>query len=320
MNKIWKISQEFKMQGKIIGVEISPVCNLRCPDCATGARLHVSSEERRDDSDLVRKIIEYAPLNANLYFLGLGEPAMPKSQGRIVEVLSQRKDLTSVLRTNGTYPLSPDSVGLVNSGRLEIELSTDQHHLNGGQRDFRIQSEYVSGIETSVKEGDKSADYRKTFQRLNRLLVTPLLKIDGMKILPSWRFIEDMCCEFQKVLGEEIFVYSELPFIYEETNQEYFRQAKATLVPTPHDGWMKSKKHGFYVQVEPQNTLRYARFLIDGTFLTADNLKDVTKSWQEVDKHSKPIENLPKVFDSEARNILSNKILSNKKSYGNLFK
>ena len=182
-------------------------------------------------------------------------------------------------------------------------MSTDQHHLNGGQKSFRIQPEYVFSIATSVNEGDAAVNYKNKFPKLNRVLVTPLTDREGIRILPSWDFVEDMCGEFQQVLGEGVSVYSELPLIYRgENNKEYFRQAEATLIPTKRKEWMKSKKHGFYVNVEPVDSEGDMRILIDGTYV-----RDVTltiEPWHEVDKHSKQIESLPKVFDIGSGNYL----------------
>lgn len=283
---------------KIIGVEISPVCNLKCPNCGMGERLHIPSRERRDDPDLVRRLVEYTPLNSHLVFIGLGETTIPQSQKRIVEILSQRKDLTGFAQTNGTYPLSPESVNMIDLRRLEFGLSTDVHHLNGGQKNLRIQEEYVFSIATSVNEGDRVVNYKDRFPRLNRILVTPLTDIDGIRIIPSWDFVEGMCMEYQQVLGEEVSVYSELPVVYRgENNREYFRQAETTLVPTKRKEWMKSRKHGFYVNVEPIDSEDNMRFLIDGTYIT--DIENALKSWRDVDRHSKPIESLPKVFDLE---------------------
>ena len=74
-------------------------------------------------------------------------------------------------------------------------------------------------------------------------------------------------------------------------------EAEATLVPTKRKEWMKSKKHGFYINVDHPDSEGEIRFLIDGTYIT--DIKNALKSWQEVDKYSKPIESLPKVFDLE---------------------
>ena len=286
------------MERKEISVEISPVCNLHCPNCNVSERLHIPN--RRNDANLVGKLIEHTPINAHLSFVGLGETTIPESQGRIARVLNQRKDLTGFIQTNGSYQLNPNILNLVDSRRLEFGLSTDYHHLLGGQKPHKIQPEYVFSIATSVENRDQILNYRKIFPRLNRILVSPMLDKEGVRVMSSWEHVEEMCHEFQKVLGKGVSVYSELPLLFRrEENEEYFRDAEKALVKTKHLNWMASKKYGFYVDVELPDPSKDTRFLIDGTYVT--DVAHALKNWKEVDKHSKPIESLPKVFDSQTK-------------------
>src|SRR3989338_7405432 len=116
------------LEKRVISVEISPTCNLRCPECNVGKRLHVNQRERRDDSKLAEKIIEYAPKDSTLIFVGLGEPTIPYSQERIRKILSERRDLNGFVQTNGSYPLNENIRKLIENRRLEIGLSLDQQH------------------------------------------------------------------------------------------------------------------------------------------------------------------------------------------------
>ena len=99
--------------------------------------------------------------------------------------------------------------------------------------------------------------------------------------------------------GDKITVYTEIPSLIKPFNEQYFEDAERDLTPITPDGWRKSKRHGFYIDVEPARPKRDMRVLIDGTYIRDQLL--ATESWEEVDKHSRPITDLPKVFDLETR-------------------
>lgn len=290
------------LERKVISTEISPTCNLRCPECNVGKRLHVSPSERRNDPKLVEKIIEHAPLNSTLLFVGLGEPTTPYSQERIARVLYNRQDLNGFIQTNGSYPLNKELEELIGQKKLEIGLSLDQQHFAGGQKNLRIQKEYIESISTIVTDEENHYALPEGFPNLNRILISPLAL--GKKIANSWKRLSETVVSYQGLAKKKsIMVYTELPHPVREENIELFEEAERDLMPLTPDGWRKSKEHGFYVDMEPTTPKNSMRILIDGNYIDVPIL--ALGSWQEVDKHSKPLTDLPKVFDLETLEYLN---------------
>ncbi len=283
------------LEKRVISTEISPTCNLKCPECNVGKRLHVNQKERRNDPELAEKIIEYAPLNSTLLFVGLGEPTIPYSQERIKKILHERQDVKGFIQTNGTYPLTEETIKLIENERLEIGLSLDQQHFVGGQKNLRIQREYVESISTIVTDEENKYTLPEGFPKLNRILVSPLLV--ERKIVNSWERLSETVVAYQEMAKGKIAIYTELPPPVKEDNKELFEEVDGKLTPLDSNGWRKSKEHGFYVDMEPTTPRNSMRILIDGRYIDIPIL--AAESWKEVDKYSKPLTNLPKVFDLE---------------------
>lgn len=275
--------------------EISPVCNLQCPHCAVEKRLR--AKQRREDSNLVEKIIGHVPLKSQINFIGLGEPTTSEGQRRISKILSARKDIYGFIQTNGTFLLNPELAKLVEEERLEVGLSADTHHLNGGLKQVRIQPKYVSSVSCAIDDGKRIFDLRKLGPSMNRVLLNPLTVDD--EIVPGWEHMEEMCVRYQRVLGNRVSVHTELPLPIRhdsKRNEKYFEDAEISLVETEHEGWLLSRKHGFLVRSYDEDRL-YKRILIDGKVI--NQCKDTEGSWGNVDKISKPIEEVfPKVYDA----------------------
>ncbi|MBI2043709.1 radical SAM protein [Candidatus Pacearchaeota archaeon] len=288
------VKDNSSLERRVISVEISPKCNLRCPECNVGKRLHVNSNERRNDPELVKKIIEHVPYNSTLLFVGLGEPTIPYSQERIGKILHSREDLKGYIQTNGSYPLKEELEGLIKQGRLEVGLSLDQQHFIGGQKKLRIQPEYVESISTIVTDEETQSKMPQGFPNLNRILITPLLV--GKKIANSWERLSETVVAYQGI-SNGVTIYTELPPPVREDNIKLFEEAERDLEPLTPEGWRKSKEHGFYVDMEPTTPRNSMRILIDGNYINIPILAE--GSWQEVDKYSKPLTDLPKVFDLE---------------------
>jgi organic radical activating enzyme len=278
-----------------ISVEISPTCNLRCPECNVGERLHIKSSKRRNDLELTGKIIEYIPLDSLLLFVGLGEPTIPYSQRRILNILNERPDLKGFIQTNGTYPLMKDITELIENERLEIGLSLDQQHFAGGQKNLKIQPKYVESIATIITDKETSHTLPKDFPNLDRILISPLFV--RKKIANSWRHLNETCVEYQEMAKNGITIYTEIPPLVREDNIGFFEEAEKDLTSISPDGWRKSRKHGFYVDMETCENEEDMRVLIDGTYVNDSSLG--IEPWKEIDKHSLLIESLPKVFDSK---------------------
>ncbi|HLA23609.1 MAG TPA: hypothetical protein VJZ93_03700 [Candidatus Nanoarchaeia archaeon] len=299
------------MKGKYsIGVEISPTCNLRCPSCNVTRRLHVEKTERRNNPNLSDLIISYSPKEAKIIYIGLGEPTIPIIQKRIAKIHKTRKDLNGFIQTNGTYVLSKDILELIRGRRLEIGLSIDAMHLEGGQNYIKIQPRYVESIATAVSGSSKEKifDFGEIFPQLNRVLLAPLLTKDGKEIVPNWGDLERMCVEYQKILGENIRVYTEVPALFvEKTDNVFYREVLQKTAPTEDRTWRKSSEYGFYVNIQSptnSNGSKFIRILSDGRVLSGLDLEKSIESWDVLDKYSKPIEEVfPKVFDLETVKI-----------------
>ena len=94
-----------------------------------------------------------------------------------------------------------------------------------------------------------------------------------------------------------------MPVLSRKDNLEFYEEAEKSLTPISPNGWRKSREHGFYVDMETAGSEKDMRILIDGTYV-----RDVTLAielWEEVDKYSKPLTDLPKVFDINSRTYLS---------------
>lgn len=286
-----------------IGVEISPTCNLKCPNCNVARRLHVGKKERRDNPNLPDLLIRYSPLESKLVYIGLGEPTIPKIQEGISKIHSTRKDLIGFIQTNGTHSLNEDILELIRKNRLEIGLSIDTMHLNGGQKYIRIQPNYVSSIATAIKGGDLIINFGEIFPNLNRVLLAPLLTGDGKEIVPNWDDMERMCVEYKEVLRNNIDVYTEVPALFVgKTDNEFYRNVLERTIPTQNEEWRISTKHGFHVNVQSSSNFlngnKFIRILSDGRVLEGLNLETAIKSWEVVDKYSRPIEEVfEKVYD-----------------------
>jgi radical SAM protein with 4Fe4S-binding SPASM domain len=105
-----------------VGIELTNHCNLRCPECPSGAGI-MNRERGFMDPDLFRQIsgeMKRYLLNMNLYFQG--EPMM---HPRFFEILIMAQDINSTVSTNGHFLTREDSGRLVLSGLGRLVVSLD---------------------------------------------------------------------------------------------------------------------------------------------------------------------------------------------------
>ncbi len=105
-----------------VGIELTNLCNLRCPECASG-----SGEMKRErgfmDPGLYRKIIsELSPYlyNINLYFQG--EPLLHPG---FYSFIRQSGRIRTVISTNGHYLSVENSEKIARSGLGKLVISLD---------------------------------------------------------------------------------------------------------------------------------------------------------------------------------------------------
>lgn len=262
-----------------IGVEISPFCNLRCEHCNVSQRLHL--DDRRFDVDLVTEIVNNVPNNTTLIFIGLGEPTLPNSQKQIVKILNLRNDLNGFIQINGTFKLTDEMATLIKSGRLEIGLSYDGHHLASGQK-LRIQKELVSGLAIAV-DGTEQFDYesiKSDFTNLNRILISPLMLEDN-KLSLQWHQM-DTICKTVKLNLPDVTVYTEFGFLPNESkgHKLYYDSAKSSSI-SHLSYWRFNSLGNYYLDFESIDADNQFRIMANGTITT--NVRDAFKSWEELD-------------------------------------
>lgn len=146
-----------------LGIELTNICNLRCPQCNSGSGL-MTRERGFMSMQLFEKILEETGrylLNINLYFQG--EPMMHPA---FFEILDRCGNLRSTLSTNGHFLSAENSAKLVRSGLSTLLISLDG-------MDQETYSLYrVNGTLGTVKEGIMNiAKAKKQFGRGPRLII-----------------------------------------------------------------------------------------------------------------------------------------------------
>lgn len=141
----------------IFVLEVTNVCNLKCPFCLTGKGISGGREVRHMDFDESRKIID--AVADYVYLLQLytwGEPLLNKDIIQIIEY-AKRKNMYVMLSTNGTA-MTPTYVDrLLNSGIDYITVAID------GGSDETYEKYRVGGNYTKVLNNVKNLlEQRKT--------------------------------------------------------------------------------------------------------------------------------------------------------------
>ncbi len=105
-----------------VSVELTDVCNLKCPECATGSGRLLRPAGYMDLSIAadIASSVRGSVLNANLYFQG--EPMMHPS---FFEIVSLFKGIKSVISTNGHFLTEENCRKLSSSGLASIIISLD---------------------------------------------------------------------------------------------------------------------------------------------------------------------------------------------------
>jgi radical SAM protein with 4Fe4S-binding SPASM domain len=105
-----------------VGIEISGLCNLQCPECALGSG-RMAREGGFMDPDLFRKILgEMGPYlySANLYFQG--EPML---HPRFFDLLEMSRGQRVTVSTNGHFITRENAIKLATSGLNRLIISLD---------------------------------------------------------------------------------------------------------------------------------------------------------------------------------------------------
>lgn len=105
-----------------IGIELTNICNLRCPECVTGSGL-MRREQGYMSFDLFDKVIkELGPYlyNMNLYFQG--EPML---HPQFFTILERSRNCRTTVSTNGHFLSPENSEKIVKSGLDHLIVSLD---------------------------------------------------------------------------------------------------------------------------------------------------------------------------------------------------
>ncbi len=271
------------MKRKTIEIEISGFCNLNCPNCNASKRLR--SKDKLVDKNLVAKIIKFFPKNSHLLFSGLGEPTIPDAQKKIIEIMKLRKDLTGYIQTNGSFRLSKEIAELIDQSRLKVGLSYDEHHLEGGLKELKIQKDLIDSISISVKNKKFFNEnffrkIEKEFPNLKRILIDPLYSKDFDSCLTSWEDVEEILIKFSKRFKKVTCyaqLFSDCKFL---EGSGYFNKAKKKLIPYKKNSeWFISPK-GFLINISRLNDSNHIRILTNGRVMK--DLRQLDDSWEEV--------------------------------------
>ena len=105
-----------------VGIEISGLCNLRCPECSCGSGIMTRKGGLMDIGLYKKIILELRPYlyHINLYFQG--EPML---HPQFFEFLNESVEIKITVSTNGHYLSEENSLKLARSGLSKIIISLD---------------------------------------------------------------------------------------------------------------------------------------------------------------------------------------------------
>ena len=286
------------MDSSEVFVEISPYCSFRCPDCNMQERLFLDNP--RNYRNLAEKIIEHAPKNSYLYFVGLGEPTMPIGQKRIIKILESRPDIRGFIQTNGSFKLDEKIINFIKNKRLEVGMSYDDHHIEGQKIPVRIQKEYIQGLAISIKEIPKDFSIKKLkkeFPNIHRIVIEPLLNKIWDNPYLSWDKVAEFCKSIDKE-DNSVLIYTEISKGWEgKAINNVLKNIKENGKEVLKD-WHKVPG-GAYYYIEDYRVS--PRILTNGKVL--QNSMRSSLPWKEIEDELIPLEDY---FKQEVATIKSN--------------
>lgn len=116
-----------KLRGKFsictLNVELTNICNLRCPLCVTGAGQNKTRQGLMDLEKFKKFMDRCAPLFDKVDFIGAGEPQINPFFLDFVEYVAKEKNIRVSSCTNGQIIKDPEAI--VNSGLNTIFIDID---------------------------------------------------------------------------------------------------------------------------------------------------------------------------------------------------
>jgi MoaA/NifB/PqqE/SkfB family radical SAM enzyme len=112
-----------KFPFRSLNVELTNICNLRCPLCFTGAGYNTSPRGTMDFNNFKRFMDTCHPLFDSVSFIGTGEPTIHPDFIRFVKYSAVEKQLTTYCCSNGHFKIEPEII--VNSGLRTIFIDMD---------------------------------------------------------------------------------------------------------------------------------------------------------------------------------------------------
>jgi radical SAM protein with 4Fe4S-binding SPASM domain len=105
-----------------VGIEISGLCNLHCPECSCGSGI-MTRKGGLMDIDMYKKII--LELRPYLYHINLFFQGEPMLHPQFFEFLDESVEINITVSTNGHYLSEENSLKLARSGLNKIIISLD---------------------------------------------------------------------------------------------------------------------------------------------------------------------------------------------------
>ena len=112
-----------KFVDRLLVVELTNTCNLRCPLCSTGSGFNKKQKGMLELDDYKRFMNICAPLFDTISFIGSGEPLLHPQFLEFVEYTAKQMKKTVTCCTNGT--LIKDPKAIVKSGLHSIYIDLD---------------------------------------------------------------------------------------------------------------------------------------------------------------------------------------------------
>lgn len=159
---MWRGNSVINSRPYIFVLEVTNICNLKCPFCLTGKGISGGREVRHMNFEEAKKIID--AVGEYVYFLQVytwGEPLLNKDLIKIVEYAKQ-KNIFVMLSTNGTAMTAAYNEKLINSGIDYIMVAVD------GGSDATYEKYRVGGNYTKVLSNIKNILEQKKQRNLDR--------------------------------------------------------------------------------------------------------------------------------------------------------
>lgn len=258
-------------------VELAPYCNLKCPNCIVQSRL---SARRKRHPDLVQDLIEVTPKNGKLSIIGLGEPLLLNVQKDIEQIVSEREDLDIFVQTNGTNAIRESLAPYIESGQVEIGISADYHHIEGGFRFLKLSPNHVNAVSVALgpQEARIPKGLKRAFPKISRIEVDALLDKENKPTL-SWEDFHTKMLQVKEYNpGVQVYtkVYERRENEHDPTSDAFYEEAMNGAIKLPERDWFTTKKGAALYHIPKENKL--LRVLIDGTVITQP--LDVHKAWE----------------------------------------